>query len=51
MADIGNIVALADNCGIPVIEECAQAHGAVRTDGRPASYGRCVEHTPPRELQ
>lgn len=40
MADIENIMALANNYGIPVIEDCAQAHGAVWKDGRPAgSFG------------
>jgi dTDP-4-amino-4,6-dideoxygalactose transaminase len=40
MADMPALLALADPCGVPVIEDCAQAHGA-RLDGRPAgSWGR-----------
>ena len=34
MADIEGIMQVADRHGIPVIEDCAQAHGAAWHDGR-----------------
>ena len=34
MADIEGIMQVAERHGIPVIEDCAQAHGAAWHDGR-----------------
>jgi len=38
MADIGAIAALASAAGVPLIEDCAQAHGAMRNGGRAGSF-------------
>ena len=39
MADVQAIVALAARHGLPVIEDCAQSHGAMREGRRAGSFG------------
>jgi len=39
MADMAAILAVADEARIPVIEDCAQAHGASRGGGKAGSFG------------
>lgn len=52
LAAIEQIVALADSAGIPVIEDCAQAHGAERDGRRAGSFGTvgCFSFYPTRNL-
>lgn len=38
MADIEHIAALAASAGVPLIEDCAQSHGATRNGGRAGSF-------------
>lgn len=52
LADIEAIVALADHHGVPVIEDCAQAHGAARGGKHAGSFGRlgCFSFYPTKNL-
>jgi len=52
MASIEAIVAHAASRGIPVIEDCAQAHGAARGGRRAGSFGRlgCFSFYPTKNL-
>lgn len=52
LADVGKVVELAHSRGVPVVEDCAQAHGA-RMDGRRAgSFGDigCFSFYPTKNL-
>ena len=52
LADINDIVAAARHAHVPVIEDCAQAHGAVRGGRRAGSYGDigCFSFYPTKNL-
>ena len=52
LAAIDSIVALADRHHIPVIEDCAQAHGAARKGRRAGSFGAagCFSFYPTKNL-
>lgn len=52
LADIETIVELAAKAGIPVIEDCAQAHGAMRSGKRAGSFGSigCFSFYPTKNL-
>jgi aminotransferase EvaB len=52
LADIETIVALAQEKNIPVIEDCAQAHGAMRNQKRAGSFGAiaCFSFYPTKNL-
>ena len=51
-ADISAIVAIAREAGIPVIEDCAQAHGAIYDGRRVGSWGdmACFSFYPTKNL-
>lgn len=52
LADIETVVALANARGIPVVEDCAQAHGALRGGKRAGSFGdiACFSFYPTKNL-
>ncbi|WP_213990705.1 DegT/DnrJ/EryC1/StrS family aminotransferase [Sodalis sp. dw_96] len=52
LADIEEIVRLASAAGIPVLEDCAQAHGARRNGKRAGSFGAvaCFSFYPTKNL-
>ena len=52
LADIEEIVKLAHSRGIPVVEDCAQAHGAVRQGKKAGSFGdiACFSFYPTKNL-
>jgi dTDP-4-amino-4,6-dideoxygalactose transaminase len=39
LADMARLMKLAEHAGIPVLEDCAQAHGAARAGRRAGSFG------------
>ena len=52
LADMDSLMAIADAHGIPVIEDCAQAHGASRGGRRAGAWGRlgCFSFYPTKNL-
>lgn len=52
LADIEDIVRLAKTRGIPVVEDCAQAHGAMRAGKKAGSFGdiACFSFYPTKNL-
>lgn len=52
LADMDALLALTEPAGIPVIEDCAQAHGARRDGRRAGSFGRlaCFSFYPTKNL-
>lgn len=52
LADIGAVLELADKRGIPVVEDCAQAHGAQRNGKKAGSFGAiaCFSFYPTKNL-
>lgn len=50
--DMPTLLAIADSRGIPVIEDCAQAHGAQQDGKRAGSFGRlgCFSFYPTKNL-
>lgn len=52
LADIERIVEIASKTGIPVIEDCAQSHGAMRNGKRAGSFGTigCFSFYPTKNL-
>ena len=52
MADIGELVRLARDAGVAIIEDCAQAHGAKRDGKRAGSFGDigCFSFYPTKNL-
>jgi len=52
MADIEQIVAMAAAAGVPLIEDCAQSHGATHAGGRAGSFGdiACYSFYPTKNL-
>lgn len=52
LADIDELVRIADDAGVPLIEDCAQAHGAVRGGKQAGSFGRagCFSFYPTKNL-
>jgi aminotransferase EvaB len=52
LADIERVVEIADRAGIPVIEDCAQSHGAMRNGKRAGSFGTigCFSFYPTKNL-
>lgn len=52
MADIETITALTRAAEVPLIEDCAQSHGAIRNEGRAGSFGDigCFSFYPTKNL-
>jgi dTDP-3-amino-2,3,6-trideoxy-4-keto-D-glucose/dTDP-3-amino-3,4,6-trideoxy-alpha-D-glucose/dTDP-2,6-dideoxy-D-kanosamine transaminase len=52
LADVENIIAICEPLGIPVIEDCAQAHGAMRNGRVAGSFGTagCFSFYPTKNL-
>lgn len=52
MADIEALVAIAADAGVPLIEDCAQSHGAARGGKRAGSFGdiACYSFYPTKNL-
>jgi dTDP-4-amino-4,6-dideoxygalactose transaminase len=52
LSDIERIMALATDAGVPVIEDCAQAHGASRNSRRAGGFGTigCFSFYPTKNL-
>jgi aminotransferase EvaB len=52
MADIEKIMAHANKAAVPVIEDCAQAHGAMKNDRRAGAWGimGCFSFYPTKNL-
>src|SRR5262249_43030728 len=52
LADVDRVVAIAGACGIPVVEDCAQAHGAELGGRRAGSFGKlgCFSFYPTKNL-
>ena len=52
LADVGSIVAAAREHGVPVIEDCAQSHGASRGGKRAGTFGAigCFSFYPTKNL-
>ena len=52
LADVEAITAVCDPLGIPVIEDCAQAHGATRNGRIAGSFGTagCFSFYPTKNL-
>ena len=52
MADMPQIMTVANKHEIPVIEDCAQVHGAVLNDKKAGSWGRigCFSFYPTKNL-
>jgi len=52
MVDVTSVMAMADEYGIPVIEDCAQAHGAIHNGKRSGSVGdiACFSFYPTKNL-
>jgi aminotransferase EvaB len=52
LADVQAILAVAGRCGVPVIEDCAQAHGAALAGRRAGSFGilGCFSFYPTKNL-
>jgi dTDP-3-amino-2,3,6-trideoxy-4-keto-D-glucose/dTDP-3-amino-3,4,6-trideoxy-alpha-D-glucose/dTDP-2,6-dideoxy-D-kanosamine transaminase len=52
MADIDSLCAIAAQAGVPLIEDCAQSHGAERNGRRAGAWGRigCFSFYPTKNL-
>jgi dTDP-4-amino-4,6-dideoxygalactose transaminase len=52
LGHIEELVRVADDAGVPLIEDCAQAHGAVRNGKQAGSFGRigCFSFYPTKNL-
>lgn len=52
LADIESLLRVADEAGVPLIEDCAQSHGAARNGKQAGSFGRtaCFSFYPTKNL-
>lgn len=52
LADVERVIAVADAQGVPVVEDCAQAHGAALAGRRAGSFGNlgCFSFYPTKNL-